>query len=51
MAAGMQNKIARVTDRTIIVGVDVAKKEHWARITDYRGIDLTKQIKVRSTLD
>lgn len=42
----MQEKIMRVTDKTIIVGVDVAKKEHWARITDYRGVDLSKPIKV-----
>jgi len=42
----MQGKIMRVTDKTIIVGVDVAKKEHWARVTDYRGVDLCKPIKV-----
>jgi transposase len=42
----MQEKLLRVTERTIIVGVDIAKKEHWARITDYRGVDLCKPIKV-----
>jgi len=42
----MQEKIMRVTDKTIIVGVDVAKKEHWARVTDYRGVDLCNPIKV-----
>jgi len=30
------------------VGVDVAKKEHWARVTDYRGVDICKPIKVRN---
>ena len=47
----MQEKIMRVTDKTIIVGVDVAKKEHWARITDYRGVDLVKPVKVRNDID
>ena len=47
----MQEKILRVTDKTIIVGVDVAKKEHWARITDYRGVDLTKPVKVQNSMD
>lgn len=47
----MQEKITRITSTTIIAGVDVAKKEHWARITDYRGVDLAKPVKVRSTLD
>ena len=42
----MQEKIMRITSTTIIVGVDVAKKEHWARVTDYRGVDLCKPIKV-----
>jgi len=45
----MHEKILRVTDKTIIVGVDVAKKEHWARVTDYRGVDLTKPIKVKNS--
>lgn len=47
----MQEKIMRITDKTIIVGVDVAKKEHWARITDYRGVDLMKPIKVQNSVD
>jgi dihydroxyacid dehydratase/phosphogluconate dehydratase len=34
---GMQEKLQRVTNQTIIVGIDIAKKEHWARITDSRG--------------
>jgi len=47
----MQEKILRVTDQTIIVGIDIAKKEHWARITDYRGVDLTKPVKVKNSED
>jgi len=42
----LQENLKRITDKTIIVGVDVAKKEHWARITDHRGLDLVKPMKV-----
>jgi len=45
----MQEKLMRVSEKTIIVGVDVAKKEHWARITDYQGVDLVKPIKVQNS--
>ena len=46
-----QKRIARITPTTIIVGIDVAKDLHWARITDYRGIDLTKPVKVHNNID
>ncbi len=47
----MQEKILRVTTKTVIVGIDVAKKEHWARITDYRGVDLVKPVKVQNSME
>jgi len=47
----MQEKIQRITPKTIIVGIDVAKELHWARITDYRGIDLMKPVKVHNSID
>jgi hypothetical protein len=47
----MQEKLLRISEKTIIVGVDVAKKEHWARITDYRGVDLCKAVKVRNSAE
>ena len=48
----MQNeKIKRITPTTIIVGIDVAKEVHWARITDHRGIELTKPFKVHNSID
>jgi transposase len=47
----MQQKIQRITPKTIIVGVDTAKEVHWARITDYRGIDLMKPVKVHNSMD
>ena len=51
MQKALQEKIKRITPTTIIVGIDVAKKEHWARITDYRGIDLMKPVKVYNNID
>ena len=47
----MQEKILRITATTIIVGVDTAKDEHWARITDYRGIDLVKPVRVPNNIE
>ena len=47
----MQEKIQRITPTTIIVGIDVAKEIHWARIKDYRGIDLMKPVKVHNSID
>ncbi len=36
---------------SIIVGVDVAKKKHWARIVDPAGYDLTKPFSFQNTID
>jgi len=48
----MQNeKIQRITQTTIIVGIDVAKEIHWVRITDYRGIELNKPFKVHNSIN
>jgi len=47
----IQERIKRITDTTMIVGVDVAKEIHWARITDYRGVDLVKAFKFHNSID
>ena len=47
----MQERIQRITPTTVIVGIDIAKEIHWARITDYRGIDLVKAFKVHNSMD
>lgn len=39
----------RVSEKTIIVGIDIAKKQHWARITDYRGVDMCKAMRVENS--
>jgi transposase len=47
----LNEKIQRITPTTIIVGVDAAKEVHWARITDYRGVDLVKPVKVNNSIE
>ena len=47
----LQEKLKRITQTTIIVGVDAAKEVHWARITDYRGVDLSRPIRVHNNID
>ena len=42
-------KIMQVTDSTLVIGVDIAKKKHYARAFDWRGIELDKTISFKST--
>src|SRR5690625_5267883 len=37
-------RILEITDRTLVIGADVAKKIHVARAIDYRGIELGKDL-------
>ena len=37
-------RLEEITHTTLIVGVDIAKRTHWARFTDYRGIEQGKAI-------
>jgi transposase len=47
----MQDKILRITTTTLIVGVDVAKEDHWCRITDCRGVDLIKPFRIYNNIN
>lgn len=38
-------KLEAITAKTIIVGVDIAKKVQWARFVDYRGVEIGKAVK------
>lgn len=42
-------KIMQVTESTLVIGVDIAKKKHYARAFDWRGIELDKVINFKST--
>jgi len=44
-------RIEEITVGTLIIGVDVAKKEQWARFVDYRGMEIGKAIKFRNDLE
>ena len=41
-------KLEAITPKTLIVGIDIAKKLQWARFTDYRGLELGKVSKFRN---
>lgn len=44
MSITQNAKIRRVTDSTLVVGADIAKKVHVARASDARGIELGKPL-------
>ena len=37
-------KLEAITEQTMVVGIDVSKKDHLARVFDYRGTELCKKI-------
>ena len=47
----MENRLKMISETTLIVGVDIAKKIHWSQVTDYRGNTLCKPIKVENTFE
>ena len=44
---GME-KLEVSTAKTLIGGIDIAKKVHWARYVDYRGISIGKPLRGRT---
>jgi transposase len=46
MKYSQNEKIAQVTEKTLIVGVDIASMTHFARAFDFRGIELGKIIRI-----
>ena len=42
-------KIMQVTEKTLVVGIDIASDEHFARVFDWRGIELGKVISFENT--
>lgn len=41
-------KIMQITDKTLVIGVDIAKKVHYARAFDWRGIEFGKVISFKA---
>lgn len=44
-------KLHLVSERTGIVGIDIAKKRHWAKIINYNGYELTRSIMIYNDLE
>lgn len=44
-------KLESITPSTLIVGVDIAKRLHWARFTNYRGLDISKSFRFSNDKD
>jgi len=44
----MNQRLEEITTNTLIVGVDIAKTTHWARFTDYRGVEVGKAFKFKN---
>lgn len=47
----MTHRIERVSEDTLIVGIDIAKHTHWAQFTDSRGVVLCKPVRVENTIN
>ena len=45
----MADRIERISEKTLIVGIDIAKHTHWAQFTDNRGLPLRKPLKVENS--
>ena len=50
MKDSQTKKLMAITTGTLVVGVDIAKRVHWARFVDYRGIELGKALKFDNTI-
>jgi transposase len=42
-------KIMQITDKALVIGVDIAKKVHFARAFDWRGIEVAKTFNFKAT--
>ena len=50
MKNSKNDKIQLITHKTLIVGIDIAKKVQWAQFTDYRGLEVSKHLKFNNDL-
>ena len=50
MKNSKNDKIQLITPKTLIVGVDIAKKVQWAQFTDYIGLEVSKYLKFNNDL-
>ena len=43
----VNEKLMRITEDTIVVGIDIAKYDHYVRFVDYRGNLIYKTVKIK----
>jgi len=46
----VERRLEEITPRTLVVGIDIAKTVHWARFTDYRGVEIGKPMSFTNDL-
>ena len=46
-----KQRIMQLSEKTLIIGVDIAKVNHVARAQDFRGIELGKRLLFKNTRD
>jgi len=51
MAMNQNAKLERISDESLIVGIDIAKKVHVARAVDWGGVELGKPLVFENTAD
>lgn len=49
MSITQNSKIRRISDSTLVVGADIAKKVHVARAADVRGVEIGKPLTFENT--
>ena len=50
MKNSKNDKIQLITYKTLIVGIDIAKRVQWAQFTDYIGLEVSKYLKFNNDL-
>ena len=50
MNYNQNEKIAQITSRTLIIGVDIAKYKHVARAQDFRGLEFSAPYHFENTI-
>ncbi len=49
MNYNQNNKIAQITSKTLVIGLDIAKHKHVGLAQDYRGLEYGKQLYFENT--
>lgn len=51
MSLTQNEKIRQVTETTMVIGVDIASETHWARVFDWRGLELDKAVSFENSME